>query len=123
MLWGYKLKKNASLIGILGLLVLVVFVSGCTSNTTSNQTSNVSVQINSTTPWNGTLTYNGTDHKVNGTNNTNYNLGTTTGTVTIYMENINGTGNLTAQLLQGDKVIQTQTTSADKKVVSISHNF
>ena len=85
--------------------------------------SNVSVQINSTTPWNGTLTYNGTDHKVNGTNNTNYNLGTTTGTVTIYMENINGTGNLTAQLLQGDKVIQTKTTSADQKVVSISHNF
>ena len=117
------MKKNASLIGILGLLVLVVFVSGCTSNTTSNQTSNVSVQINSTTPWNGTLTYNGTDHKVNGTNNTNYNLGTTPGAVTIYMENNNGTGNLTVQLLQGDKVIQTQTTSADQKVVSISHNF
>jgi hypothetical protein len=100
-----------------------VFVSGCTSNTTSNQTSNVTVQVNSTTPWNGTLTYNSTDHKVNGTSNTNYNLGTTPGTVTIYMENTNGTGNLTVQLLQGDKVIQTQTTSADQKVVSISHNF
>jgi len=75
---GYKMKKNASIIGFLGLLVLVVFVSGCTSssNSTSNQTSNVSVQINSTTPWNGTLTYNGTDYNISGSK-IKINLGTT----------------------------------------------
>jgi len=119
------MKKNANIIGFISLLVLVVFVSGCTSsnNMTSNQTSNVSVQINSTTPWNGTLTYNGTDHKINGTTNSNYNLGTTPGTVTIYLKNDNGTGNSTVQLLQGDKVIQTQTTSENQQTVTISHNF
>jgi hypothetical protein len=90
---------------------------------TSNQTSNVSVQINSTTAWNGTLTYNGTDHEINGTSNSNYNLGTTPGTVTIYLKNDNGTGNSTVQLLQGDKVIQTQTTSENQQTVTISHNF
>ena len=119
------MKKNASIIGFLGLLVLVVFVSGCTSssNSTSNQTSNVSVQINSTTPWNGTLTYNSTDHIINGTGNANYNLNETTGTVTIYLKNNNGTGNSTVELLRGDKVIQTQTTSENQQTVTISHNF
>jgi predicted component of type VI protein secretion system len=119
------MEKNASIIGFIGLLVLVLFVSGCTSsnNTTSNQTSNVTVQITSNTPWNGTLTYNGTDHKINGTNNSNYNLGAAPGSVTIYLKNDNGTGNSTVQLLQGNTVIQTQTTSENQQTVTISHNF
>lgn len=119
------MKKNASIIGFLGLLILVVFVSGCTSsnNSTTNQSSNVTVQITSNSPWNGTITYNGTDHKVNGTSNSTYNLGTSPGAVTIYLDNINGAGNSTVQLLQGDKVIQTQTASENQQTVSISHNF
>ena len=113
------------ILSVISLLVLVVIISGCTSssNTTSNQTSNVSAQINSTTPWNGTLTYSGEDHQVNGTGNANYNLGTSPGAVTIYLKNDNGTGNSTVQLLQGDKVIQTQSTSETQQVVSVSHNF
>lgn len=119
------MKKNVSIIGFIGLLVLVVFASGCTSssNSTSNQTSNVSVQINSTTPWNGTLTYSGADHQVNGTGNANYNLGTSPGAVTIYLKNDNGTGNSSVQLFQGDKVIQSETTSENQQTVTISHNF
>ena len=119
------MKKNASIIGILSLLVLVVFVSGCTSsNSTTNQSSqNVTVQITSNSPWNGTLTYSGADHNVNGTGNSNYNLGTSPGSVTIYLKNDNNTGNLTVQLLQGTNTIQTQSTSANQEVVSISHNF
>ena len=118
------MKKNAIIIGILSLLVLVVFVSGCTSsNNTSNQTSNVTVQINSSTPWNGTITYSGTDHNINGTGNSNYNLGISPGAVTIYLKNDNGTGNSTVQLIQGNNVIQTQTTSVTQQTVTISHNF
>lgn len=120
------MKKNISIIGFIGLLVLVVFVSGCTSsnNTTSNQSSqNVTVQINSNSQWNGTITYNSTDHKINGTGNSNYTLGTSPGAVTIYLTNNNDTGNLTVQLLQGTNIIQTQSTSANQEVVSISHNF
>ncbi len=52
------MEKNASIIGFIGLLVLVVFFSGCTSNnTTSNQIGDVMVQISANNPWNGTLTY------------------------------------------------------------------
>jgi hypothetical protein len=119
------MKKNAGIVGIVGMIVLVVLVSGCTSSNTntSNQSSNVTVQINSSTPWNGTLTYNGSDHQINGTGNSNYNLGNAPGSVTIYLKNDNGTGNSTAQLLQGNTVIQTQTTSENQQVVTISHNF
>ena len=51
------------------------------------------------------------------------NLGNVTGTVTIYVKNDNGTGNTTVNLLQGNNIIQTQTTSFNQQVVSISHNF
>jgi hypothetical protein len=119
------MKKNAGIIGLLSLLVLVVFVSGCTSsnNSTSNQSGqNVIVQINSNSSWNGTITYNGSDHQLNGTGNSNYTLGSSPGAVTIYMKN-NNSGNLNVELLQGTKVIQNQSTSVDQEVVTISHNF
>ncbi len=52
------MKKNANITGFIGLLILVVFVSGCTTNnTTSSQTGqDVIIQITSNSPWNGTLT-------------------------------------------------------------------
>ena len=104
-----------------------MFVSGCTTsnNSTSNQSGqDVIVQINSNSPWNGTITYNGTDYKINGTKNKNYNLGTNPGTFTIYLQKNNDIGgNLTVQLLQGRKIIQTQSTSTNQEVVSINHNF
>jgi hypothetical protein len=119
------MKKTAGILGILGILVLVVFVSGCTSsnNSTTNQSNqNVSVMVNSNTSWNGTITYNGSDHNVSGTGNKNYTLGTSPGTVTVYMKN-NNSGQLTVELLQGTKVIQNQSTSVSQEVVSLSHNF
>ncbi|HEX7468126.1 MAG TPA: hypothetical protein VF324_06015 [Methanobacterium sp.] len=122
---GYKLKKKASIIGFLGLLVLIVFISGCTSstNSSSNQSQNVTVQLNSNSAWNGTITYSGADHNVSGTGNSTYNLGTAPGAVTIYLKNDNNTGNLTVQLIQGTNVIQNQSTSETQEVISISHNF
>jgi hypothetical protein len=112
------------IISILILFVFVVLVSGCTSSNTSNQsTQNVTVQITTTSPWNGTLTYNGSDHNITGTGNSNYNLGTNPGAVTIYLRNNNDNGNLTVDLLQGGKTIQTQSTSPTQEVVTISQNF
>jgi hypothetical protein len=121
------MKKNASIIGFISLLVLVVFVSGCTSNNTaSNQSSEkVIVQINSNTPWNGTLTYNGANYNISGTKNQNYDLGTNPGAFKIYLQKNNDVGgNLTIQLLQGRKIIKTQRISRKlNEVISISHNF
>jgi len=121
------MKKNRSIIGFIGLLILLVFVSGCTTNinTTSNQSSqDIMVQITSNSEWNGTLTYNGINYKINGTKNTNYNLGKTPGAVKIILQKNNDVGgNLTVVLLQGRKIIENQSTNANQEIVTINHNF
>jgi hypothetical protein len=120
------MKKSASIIGFICLLILVVFVSGCTNsnNTTSNQSGqDVIVQINSNSLWNGTLIYNGTNYKINGTKNKNYNLGKTPGDVKIYLNKYNDTGNLTVQLLQGSNIIQTKSISSHQEFIDIRHKF
>ena len=119
------MKKNANITGFIGLLILVVFVSGCTTsnNTTSNQSGqDVIIQITSNSPWNGTLTYNSTNYTINGTKNKNYNLGTTPGAVKIALQKNNDVGgNLTVRLLEGRKIIETQSTSPNQEVVTLSH--
>jgi hypothetical protein len=121
------MKKNSHIIGFITLLLLVVFMSGCTTtsnNTTSNQSNqNVIVQITANSPWNGTLIYNGTNYKINGTKNQNYNLGKTPGDVNIYLNKHNDTGNLTVQLLQGSNIIQTKTISSQQEFIDIKQNF
>jgi len=120
--------KNANIAGFIGLLILVVFVSGCniSNNTTSSNQSDqdVIIHITSNSPWNGTFTYNGTNYKVKGTTTKNYNLGSTPGDVKIIIQKNNDIrGNLTVTLLQGRKNIETQSTSPNQEVVIISHNF
>lgn len=121
------MKNNANIICFIYLIILVVFVSGCTTNnnTSSDQNSpDVIIQITSNSPWNGTLTYNSTNYIINGTKNKNYNLGSTTGAVKIDLQKNNDVGgNLTVKLLQGRKTIETQSTSPNQEVVTISHNF
>jgi|GEM_PF-3013543 len=120
------MKRNPQIICFIGFLVLIVFVSGCTTsdNTTSNQSNqNVIVQITSNTQWNGTLIYNGATYAINGTKNKNYNLGKTPGDVKIFINKYNDTGNLTVQLLQGSNIIQTKSISSHKDLVDIRHTF
>ena len=121
------MKKNVSIIGFIGILVLVVFVSGCTNNNnTSNQSSgDVMVQINTNSPWNGTLTHNGKDYKIHGSSNiaTNYNLGPNPGHVAVYIKKFDDKGNLTARIIQGTKVIETQSISSRQQAVNITHDF
>jgi|WetSurMetagenome_2_1015567.scaffolds.fasta_scaffold182393_1 hypothetical protein len=120
------MKKNALIISVISVLILVVFISGCTTNNnTSNQSNqNIIVQVTSSSQWNGTLTYNGTKFNINGTKNKNYNLGTNPGAVTIYLQKNNDVGgNLTVKLLQGSNIIETQSTSLQKEIINMSHNF
>jgi hypothetical protein len=108
---------------LMSLMVLVVLVSGCTSNNTVNQSSNVTLQINSVGSWNGTLAYNNGTQVINGSANANYNLGPSPGLVTVSLQKTGGNGTLTVELLQGGKMVQTQSTSANDGVVALSHNF
>ena len=108
---------------LLGALVLIVLVSGCTSNNSSNQSnSNVTLQIMSNSSWVGDYAYTNGDMQINGTGNANYNLGPNPGKVTISIKN-NGTGTLTVQLLQGGNILQTQSTSDNQGIVNMNQNF
>ncbi len=108
---------------IMAILVLVVLTSGCTSSNNNTTSSNVTVQINSGSTWNGTLASNSGSQFVNGSTNATYNLGPSPGTVTISLQKTGSGGTLTAQLLQGANIIQTQSTSDDLGVVTLSHVF
>ena len=118
---------------IFALLVLAIFVSGCTNpgnNTTqptnnSNQSnSSIIVQINSTGSWNGDIASTHGDQIVNGTGNALYNLGTNPGNVVVTItKNASNMSNLTVQIIQGGNIIANGSTSAVNGTVKVSHRF
>jgi len=118
---------------IFALLVLAIFVSGCTNpgnNTTqptnnSNQSnSSIIVQINSTGSWNGDIASTHGDQIVNGTGNASYNLSTNPGNIVATItQNSSSTSNLTVQIIQGGNVIAKGNTSAANGTVKVSHHF
>ncbi|BDZ72226.1 hypothetical protein [Methanobacterium petrolearium] len=109
---------------VVAIMVLLVISSGCTNNNTSNQSSNVTIKINSNSTWGGEYAYKDGNSLINGTGNASYDLGPNPGDVTVTVqENVTSTGPLTVQLLQGETVVETQTNSSDYPVVTISHKF
>ena len=143
-------KFNFGILGIIGILVLVVFASGCTSSgnsTSSNQSSSnqqnaqqnpsvASVKIIASGPWTGNIRDNSGSRSVQGSGTQTFTLSSNPGIVAATFQkdnskdtmNSNGTMNqdtssLTVQILSGGKVVETQTTSADAGVVSVSHSF
>jgi ABC-type Fe3+-hydroxamate transport system substrate-binding protein len=111
------------IVGIAAILVFVVLASGCTSsNNTTVNSSNVTVQIISNNAWAGDISYTNGDMQINGTGNATYNLGANPGHVVVGLQNT-GNGNLTVQLLQGGNIIEIQTTSQNNGFVKIDHKF
>ena len=121
-------------IGLIAVLILVIFASGCTSsnNSTGNnssmqnnstmQNNNIIVQINSDSSWNGTLTYNNGTRTINGTGNAAYNLGQNPGNVRVTLQKTGDkTGTLTLQLIKGGNVIVNQSTTSTHGVVSLNY--
>ncbi|MCE5213248.1 MAG: hypothetical protein LLF83_00820 [Methanobacterium sp.] len=117
--------KNANIIIFIGLLVLVVFVSGCTTNNNSTNQSNkeILLQIISSSSWTGNLTYNGTNYNIEGSRNKVYHLGTNPGHVTISVKKNDDIGNLTVRLLQGTNILQTQSIYSHQEVLNLNYNF
>ena len=120
-----KMIKNAGIIIFMGLMILIVSVSGCiTNNNTSNQSSqDVEIQIITNSPWNGTLTYSNKDYNITGERGKKYNLGRNPGHVAIYIKKNKDTENLTVQLIQGRNIIQTQTIYSSQEVINLTYNF
>jgi len=87
-----------------------------------NISMNVIVQITSNS-MNGTLTYNGTDYNISGSKIKIIFRYHSYAVKIDLQKNNNVGGNLTVRLLQGRKIIEIQSTSANQEVVTTSHNF
>jgi hypothetical protein len=122
----------------------VIFASGCTNtqnNSTGNNTnqspntsqsgannssfaSNVLISVSYQGTWNGTISDKTGNRTVHGTSSNTYNLGQNPGTVSVtFRKTDNSTLPLLVQILQGNKVIESQSTNESFGAVSISHVF
>ena len=142
-------KFSIGVLGIIGILVLVVFASGCTSSSNNTTSSNmtqsqqssaiagpVSVKIDASGAWSGSIADNSGTKTVSGLNSQSFQLSSNPGIVSVVIQKdnskdavVNGTitpntSSLTVQIINGQgKVVETKTTTADAGVVSISHSF
>lgn len=74
--------------------------------------------------WNGTISDNSGNRTVHGNANNNYNLGPNPGTVSVtFQKTNNSTLPLLVRIMQGNRVIESQSTNEPFGVVSISHIF
>ncbi|MGB9980243.1 hypothetical protein [Methanobacterium sp.] len=135
------MKKIA--IGLIAILVLITFASGCTSNnnSTGNNSSmqnnssaqnnssmqgnqNITLKINSDGSWNGTLSYKNGTQTINGTGNATYDLGQTPGNVTVTVQKTgNNNGSITLQLFKGGNITIYQSTTSNQGTVSLNYTF
>jgi len=126
-------------VGMIGILVLIVFISGCTSisnitkisNTSTSNQSNaannniITVKIIYPGQWTGTIDYKRGTQTVEGTGTQSYPLGKNPGFVSVnFQKNDTINETLTAQIVDGNgNVFETQSTSVNQGVVTISHSF
>ena len=129
------MKKIA--IGLMAILIVVTFVSGCTNsnNSTTNNSSsqnnsgmqsgeNVTLKINSDGQWNGTLSYKNGTRTINGTGDATYNLGQNPGKVSVTVQKTgNKNGTITLQLFKGGNVTIYQSTTSNQGTISLNYNF
>lgn len=143
-------KFNISILGVIGILILVVFASGCTSssnNTTNSSSSNgqssgqssqstssssndIAVKVSYLGPWTGNINDNSGSRSVQGTGSTTFQLGKNPGVVSaVFQKNdasTNSTGTITVQIINdagSGSILETQSTSANAGVVSVGHTF
>lgn len=135
------MSRISKYLSVVLIFLLVIFASGCTNtqnNSTTNQSpntsqsstnnssfaSNVIVSVAYQGTWNGTISDKTGNRTVHGTSSNRYNLGPNPGNVSItFQKTDNSTLPLLVQIIQGNKVVESQSTNASLGVVSISHIF
>ena len=134
-------------ISIIGILVLVIFASGCTNSSnnstmsnssSSNGQSNQSGQAASSTgtpvvkvsysgPWTGNIDDTSGGRSLQGSGSQTFQLKTPGVVSAVFQKNdptTNSTGTLTVQIVDGSgNIVATQSTSANAGVASVSHTF
>jgi PBP1b-binding outer membrane lipoprotein LpoB len=144
-------KFNFGILGIIGILILVVFASGCTSssNNTNNQTSDgqstqqsasstgtPQIKVISSGPWDGAIADNSGTRSVQGSGTKTFALSQNPGAVSVNFQKDNSkdqvnngtitpnTSTLTVQIIDASgNIVESQSTSADAGVASVSHGF
>ena len=138
------MSRISKCLSIIFIFLLVIFASGCVNtqnNSTGNNTnqspntsqsgannssfaSDVIVTVAYQGTWNGTISDKTGNRTVHGTANNNYNLGPNPGSVSVnFQKTDNSTLPLRVRILQGNNVIESQSTNESLGVVSISHIF
>lgn len=82
---------------------------------------NLTLQINSDSPWKGTLTYNNGTQVINGDGSATYNLGQNPGKVTVTLQKTDNAGTLSVQLIKDGNAVVNQSTSGGQGVISIKY--
>ena len=138
------MSRISKYLSVLFIFLLVIFASGCVNtqnNSTGNNTnqspntsqsgannssfaSNIIVVVSYQGTWNGTISDNTGNKTVHGTANNRYNLGPNPGSVSVnFQKTDNSTLPLLVRIMQGNTVIESQSTNESFGVVSISHVF
>ena len=144
-------KINFGILGILAVVLLVVFASGCTSNNTNSSSNGQSsqnngqpatysgapsVEVTGNGAWTGNIADNTGSRSVDGSGSQTFQLSDNPGTVAVSFQKDNSkevsqngtitpnTGTLTVKILdKTGKIVAIQSTTADAGVVSTSYSF
>ena len=145
-------KFNLEILGAIGILVLIVFASGCVSssnNTTNSSSSSNSqsgqsasstgtamVKVVASGAWTGSIDDSSGSKSVQGSGMQTFQLAQNPGVVAVDFQKDNSkdlssngtntpdTSTMTVQIIdQNGNIVATQSTSADAGVVSVSHTF
>ena len=133
--------------GIIGILVLVVFASGCTSSSNNSTMSNSSssngqsnqsgqsaspngsptVKVSYNGPWTGNIDDTSGGRSVQGSGSQTFQIKTPGAVSVVFQKNdpaTNSTGTLTVQIVDSSgNIVATSSTSANAGVASASHTF
>ncbi|MBZ2166641.1 Ig-like domain-containing protein [Methanobacterium spitsbergense] len=91
---------------------------------TSSSSSQVEISVSYSGPWTGAIADSTGTRSVEGTGPQKFPLGENPGIVsTNFQKHDNGTGTLTVQILDGGNPVETQSTSAEFGVASVTHSF
>jgi flagellar basal body-associated protein FliL len=115
-------NKKLMIIGGIVLVVVVLFGCAIAGFFGNGSTKSVSIEIKYSGPWTGSIGDSNGQRSIQGTGSHSYDV--KSGIVTaVIQKSDNGTTPLTVNILEGDNIVETQTTTAEYGVVSVSHSF
>ena len=110
------MNKKILAIGICALMLLVVFSSGCTGN------EKIEIKIICSSGWSGSISDDDGSKSVDGSGGETFEMAGG-GIVVAVIQKKGASGTLTVQILEDGEVVETQTTTAEYGVVTVSHSF